>query len=260
MSALTICIVLAALLYLGTGMAIVGAMKGEGAKASNFLRWPVLAALVLQGYALHGEMFRNEIVHFGFGYAMSEMFFFAVIILLIESWIHRLHGQFGIVLIGAAAGVLMPLVFSGQSIASAEWTVLFRWHLFLAIAAYAFLMIALVHAILMTVQNRRLKSPDAADDSSFLDTLPGLVVMERIFFRIVAVGFLCITATIVVVFFNFDHKMILTWLAWILFGILLAGRQFAGWRAKTALSWFWAGFAFFVIAYFGYSFVLELIR
>ena len=270
MSALTICTVLAALLYLGTGMAIIGAMKGEGARASNLLRWPVLAALVLQGYALHGEMFRNEVVHFGFGYAMSEMFFFSVIILLIESWIHRLHGQFGIVLIGAAVGVLMPFVFSGQTAASAEWTVLFRWHLFLAIAAYAFLMIALVHAILMTVQNRRLKSPDAADDSSFLDSMPGLVVMERIFFRIVAVGFLCITATIAVgalatnermgVFFNFDHKMILTWLAWILFGILLAGRRFAGWRAKTALSWFWAGFAFFVIAYFGYSFVLELIR
>lgn len=270
MSALTICTVLAALLYLGSGLAIIKAMKGEGAKASSLLRWPVLAALVLHGYALHGEMFSHEAVNFGFGYAMSEMFFFAVIILLIESWVHRVHGQFGIVLIGAAVGVLMPLVFAGQTIASTEWTVIFRWHLFLAIAAYAFLMIALVHAILMTVQNRRLKSPAAEDDASFLDTLPGLVVMERIFFRIVTVGFLCITATLIVgafatnerlgVYFSFDHKTILTWLAWVLFGILLIGRRFAGWRAKKALNWFWAGFAFFVIAYFGYSFVLELIR
>lgn len=52
--------------------------------------------------------------------------------------------------------------------------------------------------------------------------------------------------------------MILTWIAWVLFGILLAGRRFAGWRAKTALRWFWAGFLVFVIAYLGYSFILEV--
>ena len=271
MSILTICSVVAALLYLGSGVAIVGSMKGSGAKASDLLRWPVLAALVSQAFALHGEMFKEGAVNFGFGYALSEMFFFAVIILLIESWIHRIHGQFGIVLIGAAIGTLSPLLFVGQAITtSIEWTTLFRWHLILAIAAYAFLMIAFVHAVLMAMMNRRLKSIDASESSStFLDSMPGLVVMERIFFRIVAVGFLCITLTLIVgafatqealgTYFSLDHKTILTWVAWVFFGILLAGRRIAGWRAKTALNWFWAGFVVFVVAYFGYSFVQELI-
>lgn len=270
MSILTICSIVAALLYLGSGMAIIGSMKGSGSKASPLLRWPVLVALCLQAFALHGEMFREGAVSFGFGYALSEMFFFAVIILLIESWIHRIHGQFGIVLIGAAVGTLFPLLFDGQVITnSVAWTTLFRWHLILAIAAYAFLMIAFVHAVLMAIMNRRLKTIEAAESSSFLDSMPGLVVMERIFFRIVAVGFLCITLTLIVgafatqealgVFFSFDHKTILTWVAWAFFGILLAGRRFAGWRAKTALNWFWAGFVVFVVAYFGYSFVQELI-
>lgn len=44
------------------------------------------------------------------------------------------------------------------------------------------------------------------------------------------------------------------------FGILLAGRRVAGWRARTALNWFWAGFVVFVVAYFGYSFIQELVR
>ena len=99
MTILTICTIIAAILYLGSGMAIIGSMKGEGSGASSLIRWPVLAGLVMQGYALHGEMFGEGAVNFGFGFAMSEMFFFAVIILLIETWIHRLHGQFGIVLI-----------------------------------------------------------------------------------------------------------------------------------------------------------------
>lgn len=67
MSILTICSVVAALLYLGSGVAIVGSMKGSGAKASDLLRWPVLAALVLQAFALHGEMFKEGAVNFGFG-------------------------------------------------------------------------------------------------------------------------------------------------------------------------------------------------
>lgn len=179
---------------------------------------------------------------------------------------HRIHGQFGVILIAAAVGTLFPAFFPGAPIAASEWTTLFRWHLLAAIAAYSFMMIALVHAVLMALQNRYLKA--SVEQPKFLDSMPGLVVMERIFFRIVAVGFLFMTAVLVLggfateeaygVFFRFDHKMILTWIAWVLFGILLAGRRFAGWRAKTALRWFWAGFLVFVIAYLGYSFILEV--
>lgn len=171
MTILTICTIIAAILYLGSGMAIIGSMKGEGSGASSLIRWPVLAGLVMQGYALHGEMFGEGAVNFGFGFAMSEMFFFAVIILLIETWIHRLHGQFGIVLIAAAVGTLSPLLFTGQVIPSVEWTTIFRWHLLLAIAAYAFLMIAFVHAVLMALINRRLKSPAVGETSKFLLSL-----------------------------------------------------------------------------------------
>ena len=151
MTILTICTIIAAILYLGSGMAIIGSMKGEGSGASSLIRWPVLAGLVMQGYALHGEMFGEGAVNFGFGFAMSEMFFFAVIILLIETWIHRLHGQFGIVLIAAAVGTLSPLLFTGQVIPSVEWTTIFRWHLLLAIAAYAFLIVVSLCRIDRTV-------------------------------------------------------------------------------------------------------------
>ena len=68
MTILTICTIIAAILYLGSGMAIIGSMKGEGSGASSLIRWPVLAGLVMQGYALHGEMFGEGAVNFGFGF------------------------------------------------------------------------------------------------------------------------------------------------------------------------------------------------
>lgn len=267
MTSLTICSGLAALLYLAAGISIVGAMKQTAGRASPLVRWPVLLGLILQGYAVQGEMFQPDAVHFGFAFAVSVTFFFAVIALFIESLIHRLHGLFGIVLIAAAFGTVLPVIFPGAPIPALEWTALFRWHLLLALGAYSFMTIALVQAVLMSLQNRRLKET-LAEESNFLDSLPGLVVMERIFFRIVAVGFLCLTLVLVTgslatyealgTYLSLDHKMLLTWIAWLIFGVLLAGRRFAGWRAKTALNWFWTGFVVLVVAYVGYSFIREI--
>ena len=129
MTSLTICSGIAALLYLAAGMAIVGAMKQKAGKASSLIRWPVLLGLILHGYAVEGEMFRPDAVHFGFAFALSVTFFFAVIALFIETIIHRLHGQFGIILIAAAFGTILPVIFPGNPIPAQEWTVLFRWHL-----------------------------------------------------------------------------------------------------------------------------------
>lgn len=268
MTSLTICSGIAALLYLAAGMAIVGAMKQKAGKASSLIRWPVLLGLILHGYAVEGEMFRPDAVHFGFAFALSVTFFFAVIALFIETIIHRLHGQFGIILIAAAFGTILPVIFPGNPIPAQEWTVLFRWHLLLALAAYSFMTIALVQAVLMGLQNRQLKAAATTSENNFLDSLPGLVVMERIFFRIVAVGFVCLTLVLLTGSFAthemkgtwllMDHKTLLTWIAWVIFGLLLGGRRFAGWRAKTALNWFWAGFVVLVIAYVGYSFIREI--
>lgn len=198
MSVLLISTGFAALLYLVSGIAIMSAMKkGAEAKASSLLRWPVLLGLVLHGYAVGQEMFTAEAVHFGFGYAVSVMFFFAVVTLLIESWVHRIHALFGIILIAAAFGALFPVFFQGQVVPAADWTLAFRWHLVFALAAYSFMMIAFVQAVLMMLQNTRLRAKGLSANDDLLDSLPGLVVMERVFFRIVATGFFCLTLVLI---------------------------------------------------------------
>ena len=267
MTTLSLCTILAALLYLLSGIAVVSHMKGREGKAPSWLRWPIVAALVLHGVAIEAEVFQGDIIHFGFGFAVSAMLFFAALILFVESIIHRLHGQLGIILIAAAIGAVFPLAFPGRLVAGDEWSFMFRVHILLALAAYSLMTIATVHAVLMSLQNRELKRPQGKE-SAFLASMPGLVVMERIFFRIVACGFVCLTLVLVTgsfatnevfgVFVNLDHKFLLTLIAWVLFGILLAGRAFRGWRAKTALTWFWVGLGALVIAYLAYSFVLEL--
>jgi ABC-type uncharacterized transport system permease subunit len=59
--------------------------------------------------------------------------------------------------------------------------------------------------------------------------------------------------------FKWDHKTIFTMLSWGLFGSLLAGRVWRGWRGKTALRFTLTGFATLLLAYVGSRFVLEVV-
>jgi len=53
------------------------------------------------------------------------------------------------------------------------------------------------------------------------------------------------------------HKMFLSVLALLLFGILLVGRRFAGWRGRRAIFLYLWGFAILCLAYFGSRYILE---
>jgi ABC-type uncharacterized transport system permease subunit len=93
--------------------------------------------------------------------------------------------------------------------------------------------------------------------------------MERLLFRLIALGFVLLTLTVISgVFFSeqlfgipfrWEHKTIFTLLSWLLFGILLAGRHWRGWRGKTALTFTLIGFATLLLAYVGSRFVLEVV-
>ena len=53
------------------------------------------------------------------------------------------------------------------------------------------------------------------------------------------------------------HKTALSLLALVLFGLLLAGRLFAGWRGKRAVYLYLWGFLILCLAYFGTRYILE---
>ena len=53
------------------------------------------------------------------------------------------------------------------------------------------------------------------------------------------------------------HKTVLSLIALVLFGVLLAGRQFAGWRGRRAVFLYLWGFVVLGLAYFGSRYILE---
>ena len=98
-----------------------------------------------------------------------------------------------------------------------------------------------------------------------------LLTLERLTFRLVAAGFVLLSATMAVVMvygellygpgmgWHMNHKTVFTVLSWLTFAALLLGRARYGWRGKRAVRILYAGAGLLFLAYVGSRFVLEVV-
>jgi ABC-type uncharacterized transport system permease subunit len=225
----------------------------------------ILAPLALHGFLLYTNLFAAPELRFGFAHALSTMFWLAVLFYWVESLFYSLDGVQAPALGLAALAVPLPLLFPGRASGAYASSMEFKVHLVLAMLAYSLFTIALLHATLMALVERRLhrKSSDAAGH------LPPLLTLEHSLFRVIGVAFLFLSLTLATGMvltdtmfgrlLRFNHETVFAVLSWLTFGWLLAGRWFYGWRGRTALRWTIAGFVMMVLANIGTAFVLEVV-
>lgn len=226
----------------------------------------ILATLALHGAGLFLDVFPGAGMRFGFGVAAALTLWLAVLFYWLESWSARLEGLHMLVLPAAAFAALLPAFFPGQHEPANVASTVFRAHFIVAMLAYSLFTLAALHALLMAATEKRLHRGRV---SRALANLPPLLTMEALLFRLIGVGFVLLTLTVVsgVFFsealfgrpFSFNHKTVFAIASWLIFAGLLAGRMAYGWRGRTALRWTLAGFLTLVLAYIGSRFVLEVI-
>jgi ABC-type uncharacterized transport system permease subunit len=253
----------AALLY----AACAALPSRQGALISTFtaFAWLLHAAGLWQGMMGPGSL------RIGFAFMLSAALWVSVAAYWIENRNFALDGLRRLVMPCAAAAAALPAIYPGNVLQLEGKASAFGWHIAVAILAYSTLTIAAFHAVLMALQESRLhtRNPRAGWLSSALDQLPALLTMEKLLFRLIGIGFILLTLTVLsgVVFteqlfgtvLHWDHKTLFALLSWLLFAALLAGRRWRGWRGKTALRFTLAGFATLVLAYVGSRFVLEVL-
>ena len=136
-----------------------------------------------------------------------------------------------------------------------------RVHILLALLSAGLLTLAALQALALAVQERRLHQHHAPQTLA----LPPLLVMERLLFQLIAVGFGLLSAVLLSgLWFLQDwftqhlvHKTVLSISAWLIFGVLLWGRHAHGWRGKSAIRWTLSGYGVLILAYFGSKLILE---
>jgi ABC-type uncharacterized transport system permease subunit len=237
-----------------------------------------ISAGTLIGWALHGgalwvDVIGLDALRMGFAIMLSGTLWISVAAYWLESRNFTLDGLRVLVLPCAAVGVVLPAIFPGSMIPLDGKSALFPWHIAIATLAYSTLTIAAFHAILMALQESKLHTRMTTQKTGWfavaIDRLPALLTMEKLLFRLIAFGFFLLTLTVLSgVFFSeelfgkafkWDHKTVFTMLSWVLFGVLLAGRKWRGWRGRTALSFTLTGFTTLFLAYVGSRFVFEVV-
>jgi ABC-type uncharacterized transport system permease subunit len=246
-----------------------GLREGPRTGLRAWERAAIMLPLALHGGLLYAEVFARAELRFGFAYALSAMLWLAVLFYWLESFIYDLDAMQPPVLALAALTVPLPALFPGSAaIGAYAASTEFRLHLVLAMLAYSLFTIAILHAVLMAVAERRLHRRDGGAGAA-LGALPPLLTLERLLFRLIGAAFVLLTLTLAtgIAFsetlfgraLRFDHKTVFAVLSWLTFGGLLAGRWLYGWRGRTALRWTLTGFVFLILAYVGSRFVLEVI-
>ena len=236
------------------------------ATPAKWERPAILAPLLLHALLLYEVLFGAPELRFGFGLALSIILWLAVSIYWLERHFLNLEGMQPVLLTAAAVCSLLPLPFPGLVSPVYTHTVEFRIHLSLGMLAYSLFTIAALQALLMTLLERRLRGHAVAGP---LASLSPLLTMESVLFKLIAVGFVLLTLTLITgaVFsesifqqaMKFNHKTLFALISWLIFAALLAGRTLYGWRGRKALRWTLSGFSALLLAYVGSRFVLEVV-
>ncbi len=229
-------------------------------------RTAIGGTLLVHGFGLYAGLFGAGTMQFSFSLALSLMLWLAVFIYWLESFRSRMDGLQPMVLPLAAGCAALPVVFQNAHALTHAGTWGFRLHFIAAMLAYSLFTLSALHAVFMGYTERKLHQRALTKS---LASLPPLLTMEALLFRMIGIGFLLLTAALVSGSFfseelfgkalTLDHKTLFAFASWGIFAALLAGRHIRGWRGRTALRWTMAGFMVLLLAYIGSRFVLEVI-
>ena len=163
------------------------------ATASMAGRLSILVPLVLHGSLLYASLFPGAGLNLGIGNSISAISWLTVLVYWTASFHYNMEGMQTLVLPGAALCLLQPLVFPEAHLIPHTELPLFKVHLLLSLLAYSLFTIAAVHAVLMALVERRLHGHAL---SRIQGKLPPLLAMEALLFRIITVGFVLLTLSI----------------------------------------------------------------
>lgn len=226
----------------------------------------VLLPLALHAYLLAQDMFANGGFNLSIANALSLIVWLTLVVYWIARFFYPIGGFQTLILPVAAVVVIFPELFPSEHPLNNTNLFAFKAHISAAMLAYSLFTIAVLHAVLIAQVEKRLHH---AQMPRVLQSLPPLMTMETLLFRLIAVGFVLLTLTLAsgVVFseqifgkaWQFNHKVLFGFISWGVFAVLLWGHHFYGWRGRVAVRWTISGFIFLLLAYLGSKFVLEVL-
>lgn len=219
--------------------------------------------IILHGFAIFGLLFQYG------GLDLSLLKILALLALVINSLVF-LNGlrepinSLYLILFPISALTLILALASPSTKSATMLPYSLQAHILTSVLAYSFLAIAALHALLAGYQNWQLKHKH---QNALMRTLPALETMEKLLFKLIWLGEILLTASLLTGFYVYDdffaqqliHKVTFSIVAWLVYAVLIYGRYHYGWRGQRAINWTWVGFLAILLGYLGSKFVIEFI-
>ena len=228
-----------------------------------FLAASILVAIgiTLHCQLLYAQMLVANGLNLSLSNAVSLIGLELALISLVAALEPTLRGiSAGLLVLGAFAASLTGLEAAPAAITTLSSQI--RLHVLVSLVSYGLLTVGAIVAIYALIQERRLR---AGHLSSLNHLFAPLETTEKLLFGITAAGFAGLAIAILsgLTFVenlfaqHLVHKTAFSLLALFVFGALLAGRFFKGWRGARAIKLYLGGFLLLCLAYFGTRIVLE---
>jgi len=248
--------------------AAIGLLLKQWLSAENGLNkqplYAAVIAVVFHAISLYSIIFTSQGIDIGFFSALTFTAWLMSSLLVIASFSLPI-GCLGLLVYPFALITLLLRSMTEQQQLLTDLLVPgLQSHILFSLIAYSLLSIAVAQAILLYIQDKYLHNKHP---SGFINSLPSLETMEILLFRIIGLGVIALSISLLSGFYYLDdmfaqqlvHKTILSLIAWSIFVVLLWGHYKFGWRGKIAIKWSMSGFILLMLAYFGSKFVIELV-
>jgi ABC-type uncharacterized transport system permease subunit len=243
----------------------VRSIRDKKSEPTTLFTLVVAASLISHGAGIYQQVVTPNGYNFSIFKITSLFFWVANLLILLSSLRKPLHNLLLITIPISVIAVLFSLVASARLATTyTQLSADVALHIFISIFAYSTMIVATVQTILLAFQNHQLRNKHT---TGLVRLMPPLQTMETLLFELLWVGEALLTLVIITGAFHINdiahqhlaHKIVFTCAAWLIYGTLLWGRHFLGWRGNSAIRWSLAGFASLILAYIGSQLVLEMI-
>jgi ABC-type uncharacterized transport system permease subunit len=229
------------------------------------------ALLIAIGLLTHLTILKASIsfnpINLNFSNALIATSFFSILIF----WLLNFNKNFNylqpfLLIPSAFLLILHPLLLSSHFLTT-DLSPLFVTHIAIALFAYSLLTFSALLAIFILIFEKKLHQKKKID--LLLSASLPLIELENFLFNINKIGFILLTVTlgsgilfseqVFGTLLQFNHKTVFSILAWLIYGLLIAGKKLYGWRGRKSIYISLTAFLFLLLSYFGSKFVLEII-
>jgi ABC-type uncharacterized transport system permease subunit len=252
-------------LYLIAAMAF-GSSRLPGYAARRRPLFVSACLLLAIGISIHSNtLYGSILIADGFSLSLSNTISMIGLELALISLIAAINPALrgiaaGLLILGAFAAVMTAFESQPAAMNALTWQV--RTHVLISLMSYGLLTVGAIVAIYAMIQEKRLHSGQL---STVNNLFAPLETTEKLLFGITGAGFVGLAIAIIsgltfvddVFAQHLAHKTAFSLLALFVFGTLLAGRFYAGWRGARAVKLYLGGFLLLCVAYFGVRIILE---